>query len=126
MQKQNRELLFSVTINDCRVDVMRGTGPGGQKRNRTESKVRITHIASGAVGESDETRDQHKNKARAFVKMCESEKFKSWHKMEVARRTGLLREIEEEVDRQMRSVYIREEVQENGKWVPLKEETLTK
>lgn len=66
----SKEVLFSVTANDCDWEYMRGTGPGGQKRNKTESKVRCVHRDSGAVGESDETRSQHDNKRKAFVKMA--------------------------------------------------------
>ena len=54
-----KKLLFSVTAADCRFDYYRGSGKGGQKRNKTSSAVRCTHIASGAVGASDDTRSQH-------------------------------------------------------------------
>lgn len=50
----------------CRVDRCRGTGPGGQKRNKTESAVCVTHIESGISGAADETRSQHTNKALAL------------------------------------------------------------
>lgn len=119
-----RELLFSVTANDCDWQYMRGTGPGGQKRNKTESKVRCTHKASGAVGESDETRDQRKNRESAFEKMCNTDRFKSWHKTEVARRMGTLKQIDEEVEKLMKPVNIKVEIQQNGKWVDEKEEGL--
>ncbi len=49
----------------CRVDVFRGSGPGGQKRNVTESAVRITHAPSGLTGSSDATRSQHRNRLLA-------------------------------------------------------------
>ncbi len=45
----------------CRVERCRGTGPGGQKRNKTESAVTVTHLASGFAGSSDQTRSQHQN-----------------------------------------------------------------
>ena len=45
----------------CRVERCRGTGPGGQKRNKTESAVTVTHPESGIAGASDETRSQHSN-----------------------------------------------------------------
>ena len=50
----------------CRVDTMRGTGPGGQKRNKTESAVRLVHIPSGVIVQNDITRSQHKNKQNAL------------------------------------------------------------
>lgn len=116
-----RELLFSVTASDCDWQYMRGTGPGGQKRNKTESKVRCVHKASGAIGESDETRDQRKNKERAFEKMCNTERFKSWHKIEVARRMGTLKQIDEEVERQLKPSNLMVEGQKDGRWVPIED-----
>lgn len=71
------ELLFSVTAKDCRWDTFRGTGKGGQKRNKTESAVRCTHIASGAVGQSDDSRSQHDNRRTAFKRMAETDVFKT-------------------------------------------------
>jgi protein subunit release factor B len=92
-----KEVLFRVTAADCDWQYMRGTGPGGQKRNKTESKVRCVHRASGATGESDETRNQQQNKRIAFRKMAETKEFKAWHKIECAKRLGKLAEIEENV-----------------------------
>lgn len=112
----SKELLFSITADDCRWDYYRGTGAGGQKRNKTSSAVRCTHTASGAVGQSDETRSQHQNKQAAFKKMHETKEFKTWHKLEVARCTGLLAKIEDQIDYEMR-FKTKVEVQEDGKWV---------
>lgn len=50
----------------CRADAFRGTGRGGQKRNRTSSAIRVTHPASGIAASSDETRSQHKNREIAL------------------------------------------------------------
>ena len=117
MTKIQRELLFSVTLADCRVDTFRSGGKGGQHQNTTDSGVRITHIASGAVGESREHRSQHANKKTAFRRMAESEKFRKWYRIETARRTGRLAEIESEVDRAMRPEYLRIETKnERGRW----------
>lgn len=117
---KEREVLFTVTAADCDWEYMRGTGPGGQKRNKTESKVRCIHRASGAVGESDETRSQHDNKSKAFVKMANTPKFKAWHKMECARRMGKLADIEETVEREMRR-NVKTEGRVDGRWVPIEE-----
>lgn len=116
-----KELLFSVTAADCDWQYMRGTGPGGQKRNKTESKVRCVHRASGASGESDETRSQHLNKASAFRKMAETKEFKAWHKMECARRMGTLSDIEQIVDDAMKDHNLRVEGKVDGKWSVLDE-----
>ncbi len=53
----------------CRADTYRGTGPGGQKRNKTESAVRVTHLESGLAAFADATRSQHTNKEHALQKL---------------------------------------------------------
>jgi len=118
------ELLFRVTAEDCDWTYTRGTGPGGQKRNKTSSKVRCVHRASGAWAESDATRSQHDNKRIAFRAMAESSQFKAWHRLETARRLGQLIDIDEKVNREMSR--IRVEGKREGKWVELgPDETLT-
>lgn len=113
----SKEFLFSITASDCDWDYLRGTGPGGQKRNKTESKVRCVHRASQASGESDLTRSQHENKRIAFKKMAESETFRKWHKIECARRMGTLYDINEAMEEKNLNV----EGKVDGKWVPIKE-----
>ena len=53
-------------LKQCRIDTCRGTGPGGQKRNKTSSMVRLLHIPSGILSENDETRSQHLNRIYAL------------------------------------------------------------
>ncbi|MBP5300212.1 MAG: peptide chain release factor-like protein [Victivallales bacterium] len=53
----------------CRIDLCRGTGPGGQKRNKTSTAVRITHLESGIAATDDATRSQHLNRAHALAKL---------------------------------------------------------
>ena len=117
-----KELLFSVTAADCDWQYLRGTGPGGQKRNKTESKVRCVHRASGATGESDLTRSQAQNKQIAFRKMAESPKFRVWHKIETARRLGDKLTIEEKVDQAMIETNLIIEGKKDGKWAPIDKE----
>jgi len=71
-----REKILSVTLKDCDVQTKRGSGKGGQNRNKRDTAVRIVHRASGAVGESQEERSQLQNKRAAFRRMAESDKFK--------------------------------------------------
>lgn len=97
-----KELLFSVTKDDCRWDYYRGSGKGGQKKNKTSSAVRCTHIESGAVGQAEDTRSQLKNKQLAFERMAQTDKFVAWHKMKVAKMLGEEQKIHDAVENAMR------------------------
>lgn len=109
-----KELLFSITAKDFDFKYTRGTGKGGQKKNKTASAVHCKHKASGSAGYSEATRSQHKNKIDAFTKCVETEKFKAWHRLEIAKYTGALAAAKDEAERQMR--FIKVEVQHEGKW----------
>ena len=54
-------------LDQCRVDVFRSGGKGGQHQNVTESGVRLTHLPTGTVVISRRFRSQHANKRRAVV-----------------------------------------------------------
>lgn len=110
-----KELVFSVTANDCEWSYTRGTGKGGQKKNKTSSAVHCMHRPSGAHGYSEASRSQRENKEDAFRKMAETKEFKNWMRLETARRTGQLMEIEEAVEREMRRVSV-EVKDEQGRW----------
>lgn len=77
--KEKKELLYSLTKKDFKVQTFKSGGPGGQHQNKTDSGVRITHIESGAVGECRNTKSQHQNKKIAFTRLIESPKFKIWN-----------------------------------------------
>jgi hypothetical protein len=53
----------------CCVDTYRASGPGGQKRNKTSSAVRIRHPPSGIIVIAEESRSQHENRARALRRL---------------------------------------------------------
>src|SRR5918911_4403715 len=53
----------------CAVDTYRASGPGGQKRNKTSSAVRLRHRPSGLSVIAEESRSQHENKARALKRL---------------------------------------------------------
>lgn len=115
MTKETKKLLFSVTASDCEFKYTKGSGAGGQKRNKTSNAVYCIHRPSGAQGYSEATRSQRSNKEDAFAKMAQSKEFKKWHKVEVARRTGEQQKLEEYVQREMKKVKV--EVRDSGKWV---------
>ena len=117
---KNKKLLFSITKKDFKIDTYRGSGKGGQKRNKTDSAVRITHLESGAIGMSEDERSQYQNKKMAFKRLVESDKFKKWHNTEVAKRLGRIIDVEKEVEKLMSPENIKVEGKdEDGRWVEL-------
>lgn len=117
-----KKLLFSVTAKDCEWSYTRGSGNGGQKKNKTSSAVHCMHRPSGAHGYSEASRSQLDNKRDAFVKMAQSEKFQKWNKLEAMKRCGVLDEIDRKVAEEMTKVKI--EIRVDGKWTEVKEHML--
>jgi hypothetical protein len=120
---KSRELLFSVTKNDCEWSYTKGTGAGGQKRNKTSSAVHCSHRPSGARGYSEASRSQLDNRIDAFTKMVKTPEFQTWNKMEAMRRLGMLADLDAKVAREM-AMNTKIEIRIDGKWTEVKESML--
>lgn len=59
------------TKQEIRIDYFRGSGPGGQHRNTSETGVRITHLPTGVVVTATESRSRHMNLQRAMARLEE-------------------------------------------------------
>jgi hypothetical protein len=115
-----KKLLFSVTAADCEWSYTRGTGNGGQKKQKTSSAVHCMHRPSGAHGFSQETRSQSDNKQLAFVKMTKTKEFIAWRKLESLRIGGEQAIIDANVEKEMKKVKV-EQKNEEGLWEPWEE-----
>ena len=55
----------------CDVTPYKSSGPGGQKKNKTESSVRVRHRATGITRVATESRSQLRNRVRALERVAE-------------------------------------------------------
>jgi ribosome-associated protein len=56
---------------DCEITPFKSSGPGGQKKNKTESSVRVRHLPSGIVRIGTESRSQGRNRVLALERVWE-------------------------------------------------------
>ena len=70
-EERNRWLLYddSALLAECEFDEYQASGPGGQKRNRKYSAVRLKHIPTGIEVRAAESRSQKTNRSAALSKL---------------------------------------------------------
>ena len=87
------EVEVSLDLNDCRFDVFRSTGHGGQSVNTTDSAVRLTHMPTGIVISCQDEKSQLKNKDKALkvlrAKLYELEKERRHSEEDALRRSQI-------------------------------------
>lgn len=82
---------IDIQKDDLKVDTFRSSGAGGQHVNKTESGVRFTHIPTGVVSESTDSRSQHKNREialqRLYVKIMNIQREKAYSEQKAKRKS---------------------------------------
>jgi len=63
------DLSEQALLEDCRMEMYRGPGPGGQKRNKTSNSVRLTHEPTGIRVIAGESRSLEENKLHAIRRL---------------------------------------------------------
>ncbi len=89
-------ITVDIQPGDLRVDTFRASGAGGQHVNKTESAVRITHLPTGVVTQSQAERSQHRNREFA-MRMLRTRLFVYYREQE-RQKTAVLSAGKKEID----------------------------
>ena len=65
-------MTIEIKESDLKIEFYRGSGPGGQHRNVTDSAVRIRHLPTGIVAQASENRSQARNREMAMKRLEEA------------------------------------------------------
>lgn len=70
---------MKVSVKYCKMTTFSVDGAGGQRRDHTNTGVRLVHPPSGAVGVGTDSRKQSDNKRTAFINLVNSPTFRAWY-----------------------------------------------
>lgn len=112
-----KERLFTVTANDCTWNYYRGSGPGGQKKNKTSNCARVLHEPSGAVGRGEQGRSQIENRQIAWKQMASSPIFQAWCRNKAYEISGESETLKKNVEFELQTNTLVEVEGEDG-WIP--------
>lgn len=65
---------------DLKIQFYRSSGPGGQRKNKVETAVRMTHLPTGITAQATEFRSQAQNRALALERLQEKLRKRSLRK----------------------------------------------
>lgn len=102
MKIKNKKLLFSITKKDFDIERTKGSGKGGQNRNKRETAIRITHKETGITSYCADEREQHRNLIKAFKNLVNKPEFKKWLQIKIAKYDYDEKEIGREIEKSMK------------------------
>lgn len=115
-QVSERELLLKITKRDFDVTPVRGSGPGGQHRNKVSSGIRMKHRASGAVAEATDDKSRLINERNAFKRCIATKEFQAWFRTALAIAQGQPT-IADRVEKAMEPQNIDTQILDGSTWV---------
>jgi protein subunit release factor B len=117
VEKEERERVTILSMQDLEVSYFCGSGAGGQARNKVASGVLLRHPESGAIGRASDSRSQHDNKKAAWQRLLKDPRMKFW----LAKKVHEVQQgetLERTIENDTKPENLKHEIKDaDGKWV---------